>query len=752
MAQLQVTKSILAKLLAAENITVSHQNTKTAYFDLKSRTLVCPIWKDMDGDLYDLLMGHEVGHALETPEQGWHNAIHETNGKVDNKFKSFLNVIEDARIEKKVKRRFPGLSKSFASAYKGLFDRNFFGVKNIDVNKLNLIDRINLRFKLGAHIHVPFNDVERDFVTEVEAAETWEEVESLARRIYDYVKENEQDKLNTQTDFDDLKAEQEKQEQQESGDESDDGEEFEDYDDSQEDSAGYDDGDGDDDEDSSSSEEEGPQQDQENAIANDPEAENGEPESITDRMFRKRENELVNDSGVVHMFYLPEANLKEIIISNKKVMDPLEAFLRRETNNPYGTYGRNKISYDTVVKKCVDIFNKNNKKFISHILKEFDMRKKATSYARAHTARTGELDTNVLHKYKFSNDLFKKICVVPKGKNHGMILFVDLSGSMNYNLPNTIEQLLVLVSFCKMANIPFEVYGFADSMGGKLTYAQRVDRKCWNFDVENDYSLPETEFHLKHLIGTSLSVADYRRSFNTLAVVANEYPASYWNEPGAKKNTGHFDRNWKPSEFILNGTPFIETLLASREMIKNFRAAHDLDITNVIYLTDGEGSSQLRLPTNAKWHISQVIYFVDKSTKKKIRVEYSQQAAVTELVRDVTGCKHIGYFIGSNRDIRSELTAVSRRASRGENKYTTNDILQMNKSFKENNFFACSNAGYDKYFYSTTSSNSIQEDNMVITEGMTKAKMASAFKKSVMSKRSNRLLVSKFAEEIATAL
>ncbi len=155
---LQNSKSLLAKLLAAENITVSHQNTKTAYFDLKSRTLVCPVWKDMDGHLYDLLMGHEVGHALNTPQAGWHSAIHDENGKPLGKFKDFLNVIEDARIERQVKRKFPGLSKSFAEAYKGLYERDFFGVKNIDVNKLNLIDRINLRYKMGAHLPVAFND------------------------------------------------------------------------------------------------------------------------------------------------------------------------------------------------------------------------------------------------------------------------------------------------------------------------------------------------------------------------------------------------------------------------------------------------------------------------------------------------------------------------------------------------------------------------------------------------------------------
>ena len=69
------SKSLLARLLVEENITVEHRKVSTAYFDVKNRVLVCPILKDMPTELYDLLMGHEVGHALYTPAQGWHDSI-----------------------------------------------------------------------------------------------------------------------------------------------------------------------------------------------------------------------------------------------------------------------------------------------------------------------------------------------------------------------------------------------------------------------------------------------------------------------------------------------------------------------------------------------------------------------------------------------------------------------------------------------------------------------------------------------------
>ena len=68
------TKSLLAKLLASENLTVEHGNYETASMDVKNRILRLPIWKEMSGSLYDLMVLHEVGHALYTPEDGWHES------------------------------------------------------------------------------------------------------------------------------------------------------------------------------------------------------------------------------------------------------------------------------------------------------------------------------------------------------------------------------------------------------------------------------------------------------------------------------------------------------------------------------------------------------------------------------------------------------------------------------------------------------------------------------------------------------
>ena len=139
-------KDLLAKLMATEDINVLHKNVPTAYFDVVNRTLVCPILKeDMSPELYDLFMGHEVGHALNTPAEGWHDAVSEKGMT----FKGYLNVIEDCRIEKMVKSKYPGLRRSFYAGYKELAHDDFFGIKDQNLQTLNLIDRINLFFKIG---------------------------------------------------------------------------------------------------------------------------------------------------------------------------------------------------------------------------------------------------------------------------------------------------------------------------------------------------------------------------------------------------------------------------------------------------------------------------------------------------------------------------------------------------------------------------------------------------------------------------
>ena len=91
-----------------------------------------------------------------------------------------------------------------------------------------------------------------------------------------------------------------------------------------------------------------------------------------------------------------------------------------------------------------------------------NVRKQQTLYSRSHVSKTGVLDCTKLHTYKYNEDLFKKVNVIPDGKNHGLIFILDWSGSMGGIIEDTVKQLMNLVWFCSKVNIPFEVYIFSN--------------------------------------------------------------------------------------------------------------------------------------------------------------------------------------------------------------------------------------------------------------------------------------------------
>ena len=141
MAVQQEIKSQLAKLLATEDIVVEHKHVETAQFNVDTRVLILPLWEKASNYVYDMLVGHEVGHALFTPNVDPPKDIPH----------QFMNVVEDARIEKLMKRRYLGIAKSFYKGYNEMHQGDFFELDGEDINKFNLADRANLHLSL---IHI----------------------------------------------------------------------------------------------------------------------------------------------------------------------------------------------------------------------------------------------------------------------------------------------------------------------------------------------------------------------------------------------------------------------------------------------------------------------------------------------------------------------------------------------------------------------------------------------------------------------
>jgi hypothetical protein len=196
MAVKQEIKSQLAKLLATEDIMVEHKQCETAQFNVQTRVLTLPLWEKASNDVYDMLVGHEVGHALYTPDDwSW-------EGKIPQQF---VNVVEDARIEKLMKRRYLGIAKSFYRGYSELHDKDFFEVEDEDLSTFNLADRANLYFKIGSFLPISFSDVEKEIIDLIQNAETFTETIAAAETLYHFCKQElqQQEKQSQEGDQED---------------------------------------------------------------------------------------------------------------------------------------------------------------------------------------------------------------------------------------------------------------------------------------------------------------------------------------------------------------------------------------------------------------------------------------------------------------------------------------------------------------------------------------------------------------------
>ena len=788
------TKSLLAKLLASENLTVEHGNYPTASMDVKNRVLRLPIWKEMSGSLYDLMVLHEVGHALYTPEDGWHaSASNKGNG-----YKSFLNVVEDARIERKIKDKYPGGRRSFTEGYLDLIKKDFFGLRGIDLEELNLIDRINLHFKGGTLHNIEFSDEENEFVEKVKNTVTWADVVRVTDELYEYAKDHDsetdmsdhdgfewvegdedeensddEDEMNSEQSWsdtlDELKeimengdleaGEEEKEENSGSssamgegeGESEEDGKSAgsgsaKDGEDGDKSKAGSGNSDGEGEKDSNSM---GP-----GAGVGSPSDEPYIPHSTTDENFRSRESELVTTDESASMFYvnLPVANLDNIIIDHKeihKVISDHYSVSGEEYIRGGETHDRTE-EITEAGKDFVDFRNKN-KKTVEYLAKEFEMKKAADAHSRTATANSGIIDTGMLHTYKYNEHIFRKINVTADGKNHGLVMVVDWSGSMGRNIKGTIDQMMVLVMFAKRVNIPFEVFLFSDSYHSEfMKSTDRHDSESWTHkDGGKEGDLVIDKHHLLNVFSSRMRANELHTAYINMTAIAGAYDRTY---------SHYYDSSYRtlPSKLSLGGTPLNASLLAINTFIPEFKAKNGVQIVNLIYLTDGEsfgGHSVWKRRDDSeteRFGSKNHVLLRDTVTKKEYEISDSYYIrfsrgsvtnALVEALRDKHSCNVVNFYI---IDIFKKYDA---------SEFSTADIppqVILSKFRKEGHIIAENYGGWSELYLIKGGKNlGVEESIFETKEDAKKGEIKRAFAKFNKGKLKNRVLLSKFVDMVA---
>jgi uncharacterized protein with von Willebrand factor type A (vWA) domain len=715
-----------AKLLATENISVRRARTQTASFDVKSRVLTLPMWKEMSPVVEGMLVGHEVGHALYTTEEYFEPI------KNNPKIMGYLNILEDVRIEKLIKRKYPGIRKTMSEGYKELNEKDFFGVQKSDMNAMLLIDKINLYFKAGYGCGVKFSIGEKNFVDRAERTETVDDVLELANEIYAYSREELRKKIEQG-----LAEEPELLE----GDD-----DFGDLDEIDEDFSGsFDDSDIEDTNETSEDDGFDNNDKKQPSLGRSSEEQieqklDSELETKTDKMLSKKLEELADDKTEILYYQVDDSYTFDPIVPFKKVISETT-----ETDEIYTD-----PDYGNKQKETLDKFKLNSSRIVNYLIKEFEMRKSATLYKRAQTSKIGQLDMRKVWSYKLNDDLFKRVTTIPQGKNHGMVFLLDWSGSMQNVIQETIEQVVTLAMFCHRAQIPYQVFAFSSQYDifRDFTYEERVKQAELGCQGRADGTLNNGRqtFALLELLSNKMSSVEFNTMVRRLLC--------FWK----------FQRS-KSFDYSLSGTPLNEALAYMLKYIPKFVSANNVEKLSFITLTDGEGSplyphssSRYALDDHRYVYddqgkytkIQQKHFLVDPVTKKTYnfsRYSNIQTESLIRMIKDRYGVTTVGFYVTRNH--RNDLQAVVNSNIPGFNGSMFNMIENMRKDFRDQGFSSIKNSGRDDLFIIPINSLKTEDAEVEVEEKHTAKQIARQFTKVMSGKKTSRVLLNQFIGYVA---
>ena len=701
-------KGTLAKLLATEDLLIEHKKVQTASFDVERRILTLPIWDLASNQVVDLLVSHEVGHALFTPNEDWTEKVRIP--------KNYVNVAEDVRVEKLMKRKYLGISKTFYRGYQELNQLDFFSVDGVDLDSMNLADRINLHFKIGAFLGIKFTPEEQEVVDVVSKAETFDDALAAAEVMYTFCKARAEEEKKNET------------KNQESGQVSEEGQSSTTQDSGESDSPS-------DDLDSDSTSNSGGASNVEGDDG-DPDTGGGIPvdgtsvetmESLNQKMKDLISNNQYSDS---HYLEIPEFPLDKLIVSNSFVVSQVNKFwdnVYEDLDNPFERI-------DAELAK----FKKDASKEVNYLVKEFECRKSADSYARATTSRTGVLDTSKLHTYRYNEDLFKKVTTLPEGKSHGLVFLLDWSGSMGDHLLSTVKQVLNLAWFCQKVGIPFRVYAFTNAWYVERSSEYWEPQKNLLGDAESNSVWASDDFRLIEFLTSEGNAKDFEKQVKTL-----------WRL--TKANSRGYDNPAIPVGFSLSGTPLFVALSSLTSVLPAFQKKYGLQKVHTIVLTDGESEpltytsyretrdGDLR-PVRCQIR-SRSTYLRDRKlgTTYSLGDYHKQQTSIMQNLRDrFPFMNFIGIRICSGRDFGSMVRWWTEQSVSPE----------MSSKWKKEKSMTLDIGNYTKFF-AISAGDMGASSEFEVQNDATKSQIKSAFKKSLQKSKFNRKILSEFVELVA---
>jgi hypothetical protein len=301
------------------------------------------------------------------------------------------------------------------------------------------------------------------------------------------------------------------------------------------------------------------------------------------------------------------------------------------------------------------------------------------------------------------------------------------------------------------------------------------DRKDYSYGKYKSFEAVEGAIHfndvrLREYINSSMTNAEFTKSLKNMLLVKRSY------------ENGRYYRSDVPRAETesLSNTPATQALVATAEIMKEFKRKNNLDITSLVMIQDGEAdwtNSYTRTKTLTKENGQEYsafresgfdlgnnnIFVVDKKNKFETKLSMNRDnvnKAVLSWFAKVTNSKVFGFYIISDnrayaRKVINEKYTLDNGLVLGDCRYKDYymweaKIKELTKQFKDEKFLATKVDGYNEFFLVAGGNDLKTEDDEIAIEGSySTRKLATAFAKMNKKKSVNRVLVSRFIQGIA---
>ena len=413
--------------------------------------------------------------------------------------------------------------------------------------------------------------------------------------------------------------------------------------------------------------------------------------------------------------------------------------------------------------KTLSQWKKESVKTVNHIAMEFERKKAADVYKKVLITKTGVLDTNKLFSAKYNDDVFKKNVRLPEGKNHGLVMIMDWSGSMADNIYGCIKQVIELSFFCKKVNIPFEVFSFTDG-ADEQSYDEATGKTIYapvSFEYKTGDVVIDPRVRLRNYLSSRMNAKDYNNGLLNLCILANRF-----------KRQNYYDRYAHypcPKADELRCTPLNGAILLAEHVIRKFKKDNNLQNVNAVFLTDGEASGSLyrydatkesvegQLHNRTSLYVEhRNIYIKDSKTKKNHLIIKSGQGrgrgvtpALLDIVKDRLGINIVGFFILNTFSTTTLWRYVPRNTQTDGYNETRQFFTDWCRKVKKAGYFIKDESGYDEYYVIKGDGlNSTATDDLNVNPNMTAHRMAQNFMKKNNSFKTNRIILTRFIDLI----